>query len=459
MYRKYYQKQYFIQRNNVLLTSLSISLTLLVYGHILPSMLYLTFNINYFGNHDDNIAFTVILVDIFLYPAFTLVAVRYFDLMIKIIYSQQTKHWRLLLNPTDTTNNFILKHYNMLSRPKYQIITAFTLCAIITTLAVTATCLGTQFYMIRVYTLALLWISLAIFIGICLYKIGKFADFWYIRQELWVLCGVICVIVIIFVVSGIIGDDVQNDTTLLFVILMTEATLCILWICIMILGPIYFNERRDKKIKKNTKKSGNETKQQLFDLMQDKNGYEALMDHLEQEFAVENILYLSEMIQFRDYLNEKHNGFFNDPNVNRIFENKSIFLPKDVPKSPIIYPNTGQVNVMVQLDDTAHSEMKKIQSVDFDVGTIDDTERIFVLLYKKYIDKYNADLEINISYSIHNTLKNYYGFVSKKLNQTLNESDNIDQIDFVMIWNHLVLAAREVTSILHHSANRCSYKI
>ena len=37
--------------------------------------------------------------------------------------------------------------------------------------------------------------------------------------------------------------------------------------------------------------------------------------------------------------------------------------------------------------------------------------------------------------------------------------DSQEQVDFVVVWNNLVLAAREVTSILHHSAHRCSYKI
>ena len=30
---------------------------------------------------------------------------------------------------------------------------------------------------------------------------------------------------------------------------------------------------------------------------------------------------------------------------------------------------------------------------------------------------------------------------------------------FISIWNNLESATREVTSILHHSAQRCSYKV
>ena len=42
--------------------------------------------------------------------------------------------------------------------------------------------------------------------------------------------------------------------------------------------------------------------------MQDKNGYEALMDHLERG-AVENLLFLTEMIQFRDHIKQKYVHF------------------------------------------------------------------------------------------------------------------------------------------------------
>ena len=191
------------------------------------------------------------------------------------------------------------------------------------------------------------------------------------------------------------------------------------------------------------------------------------MDHLESEFAVENILFLTEMIEFRDLLRDKYASFLEDDEVMKIFKAKNINLPKDTPKSPIIYPsndNHNKLNVMIRMDSVAFGEFKKVSSAPTtpsgdDMNTLDERERIFMLLYRKYIDKYNAALEINISYTLHTTLKHYYMIIANKMEPLTSEIDSIEVIEFVTIWNSLVLATREILSILQHSAQRCPYKI
>ena len=447
-----------------------------MYFFIVPTILYLSFHISYFDNDNKDFAFTVILADIFVLPLFILIALRFFDLMIKIIYSQQSKHWRLLLNPKNSTklNNFILKHYNKLSRPKYQLIACFILYFILISLAVTATCLGSHFYIIRLISQAILWIFLCIFIITCLYKIGKFADFWFIRIELWILCAISFAVALVFIITALVEDEASqqsNDKASLLAVILISASLIIISLGLMILFPIYFNQRRDKQIQRkrvtdrNNENYESEKQQKLYILMQDKNGYEALMDHLEAEFAVENLLFLTEMIQFRDYLLDKDEEFFDDGNVKMIFENKNIILPKNTPKSPIIYPDdAGAVNIMIRTDSTAQIELRKIDAAQTPTGpveNIDERERIFMSLFRKYIDKYNARLEINISYGIHTKLKRFYDDIAEKMDEENGVGfgdDNQEVVDFVGVWNNLVSAAREITSILHNSAHRCSYK-
>ena len=80
--------------------------------------------------------------------------------------------------------------------------------------------------------------------------------------------------------------------------------------------------------------------------------------------------------------------------------------------------------------------------------------KIYVMLFRKYIEKYKADLEINISYPIQMSLAKKYNDINGKL----ADGDNKD-MELNKLWYDLVMAAREVTSILHHSAQRCEYKL
>eukprot|EP01084_Bolivina_argentea_P283664 485896_1 len=449
MFYKYKHKQYFVKRNKTLLITICCGFTINIYTQLLPGVLWNGFDISYFTKYEHNFYFVALLFAIVSVPFIVLTLFRYFDLLIRIMHTESSKKWRLLLTSSNTQTNFILKHYNKFSRPKYQFLLSFILYIIILILFLSCSSTGDMHDMI--IAIAIMWLLFAIFVAICLYKIGQFADFWYIRFELWLMVIVLLFGVIILAIIIPTLDDLPSKLAVIFALeSFSTPIVFFLFVCF----PIFMNERRDKQIEQRLKESNMNSVQKLYALMCDTNGYEALMDHLEKEFAVENLLYLTEIIQFRDYLTAKDNTFFENDNVTNLFGNKNINLPSDIPKS-IIIPD------IEENDDELNSPNTTIVWSSNDYET---EYNIFMALYKKYIDKYEAQLEINISYSINLSLKKCY---DELVIQMSDEADNISRVnsqtatdvDFIAIWNNLVKAAREITSILNGSAQRCRYNI
>eukprot|EP00483_Globobulimina_turgida_P008645 UN08663 len=83
---------------------------------------------------------------------------------------------------------------------------------------------------------------------------------------------------------------------------------------------------------------------------------------------------------------------------------------------------------------------------------------MFLALFRKYIEIYNAPLEINISHAVNLSLKKCYDGLLHAQQMGGNSNVTTD-VEFIDIWNNLVIAAREITSILKGSAQRCRYKV
>eukprot|EP01084_Bolivina_argentea_P038140 70541_1 len=120
----------------------------------------------------------------------------------------------------------------------------------------------------------------------------------------------------------------------------------------------------------------------LTDIFSNQIGLELFAIHLSNEFSLECVLSLIEMIQFKSYLNVS----FNKSNENDfvILDKHKIKFAFDTPlKSSIVYGN--------EFDQTSE-ELDEIE-------TINKFKMSALLLYRKYISQY-SELEVNISYSL-----------------------------------------------------------
>eukprot|EP00485_Elphidium_margaritaceum_P000094 CAMPEP_0202693360 /NCGR_PEP_ID=MMETSP1385-20130828/7503_1 /ASSEMBLY_ACC=CAM_ASM_000861 /TAXON_ID=933848 /ORGANISM="Elphidium margaritaceum" /LENGTH=191 /DNA_ID=CAMNT_0049349031 /DNA_START=738 /DNA_END=1313 /DNA_ORIENTATION=- len=174
------------------------------------------------------------------------------------------------------------------------------------------------------------------------------------------------------------------------------------------------------------KKISAQKSQTLFDMIGDEDGYEALMDHLQAEFCVENLLFLTELIQFRDHLTGC--GMMQRYSLRDISATKELNVPISIPKSPLLQQT--QLNTRDDDDDT---------QTFFD---------FFVAIYEKYICD-RSNLQINISYTKRQALAHEY---NSQLQRQRQQSSNVS---VETIWDALVLSAGEIISLLHHSAGRC----
>ena len=188
-------KQYFIHRNIPLLIAMISSLTIFVYIGVLPGYLVYACGITFI--QDENLQYSIIFLNGYALAILHLIvmSLRCFDLAIKIVHSQNNKKWKQLLNPNYNKDSFISNYYHILSHPKYQLLSA-SIFFIIGFGAICANFFLTGMQQMQIYVgPAILTAIVALYVAICLHKIVPFADFWFIRTELLLMCsGVISII-------------------------------------------------------------------------------------------------------------------------------------------------------------------------------------------------------------------------------------------------------------------------
>ena len=212
---QYHYKQYFIHRNIPLLIALISSLTIFVYIGVLPGYLVCAYGVTFIK--DENLQYSVLFLNGYALAILSLIAMslRCFDLAIKIVHSQNNKKWKSLLNPNYNENSFISDNYQVLTNPKYQLLSA----AIFFTVgfgAIIANFFLTGMQRMQIYVgPAILTTIVAVFVAICLHKIISFADFWFIRTELLLMCsGVISVIPVLLILIVAELNDTEQMTIL-----------------------------------------------------------------------------------------------------------------------------------------------------------------------------------------------------------------------------------------------------
>lgn len=245
--------------------------------------------------------------------------------------------------------------------------------------------------------------------------------------------------------------------------------------------------------------------------------YTRLMKYLKQQFSMENLLFLTILLQWEHYLCDY--GYWEDM-IDVIIENKKklrhigvssgaepIQLPSNVPVSPIIHflfatGNVAQKKLdpimIVESDrDTQEEDEEEDSPATKTPGTVSSrtgspetmprgTTRlpstlrvgsesthneenrlnysqfgeVFMKLYKQYIEAGRAPFEINISSQNRSKMKSYYLLILQKMNQYPgDDSHDIDKTIFVQLWHDLLSVCDEIFSVLYVSISVCQTSI
>lgn len=171
------------------------------------------------------------------------------------------------------------------------------------------------------------------------------------------------------------------------------------------------------------------------------------MEHVQKRFCNENLLFLTIMLQWQDFLIK--NGYWGNTvkeNTNcrlvNIDGNDNIILPYSVPISPIVY------NLSKSSDSNTLNSSDEANVFRFDIFI-----PCFASLYQEYIEMGKAPLEINISYEQRQKIQKFYYkiFDKKKFDKDMREIIHTPIIDFELfwkLWHELVAACDEVIAML-----------
>eukprot|EP01083_Nonionella_stella_P194885 718412_1 len=169
----------------------------------------------------------------------------------------------------------------------------------------------------------------------------------------------------------------------------------------------------------------------FIDILQHQYGYELFMDHLSSEFSIENLLSLTEFMQYKCMIKQTH----------EIDIELEINLPmKYIPRSTIVYgknahhldsnsghdqrrPTLGTGGVKTKTNETEEVEKK------------DESEygKIIYKLYYKYI-RSAGELEINVSWQTRSTFAQYID----NDNQTVHTNILLNDSEYFSIFDECI---------------------
>eukprot|EP00484_Ammonia_sp_Unknown_P027567 CAMPEP_0197034242 /NCGR_PEP_ID=MMETSP1384-20130603/12409_1 /TAXON_ID=29189 /ORGANISM="Ammonia sp." /LENGTH=512 /DNA_ID=CAMNT_0042464145 /DNA_START=52 /DNA_END=1587 /DNA_ORIENTATION=+ len=128
-------------------------------------------------------------------------------------------------------------------------------------------------------------------------------------------------------------------------------------------------------------------------------GYELFVHHLIKEFSLENLLFLTEFAQFKAMLIQ-------------LYPTKMVELKEELPWSLQLPPKLKMSRIVCEFHksvDSASSEDSHAETSHEHLLHLDAFVKACSALYAKYIDSYNASLEINISSMKRSSLAQLYG--------------------------------------------------
>ena len=196
--------------------------------------------------------------------------------------------------------------------------------------------------------------------------------------------------------------------------------------------------------------------------------YARLMEQVTIEFSIENLLFITIMLQIQDYLIDNNIWLWKiisniniNPNcqsvTNMIGKGDRIHLPKGIiPISPIVSKMSKQ------------KEIKHNNNNNYDMF-ID----CFIQLYKEYIEQDKAPFEVNISFENRHQMKIlFHQLQSIKTNIIIDTDikdvenqerhghfDGLDRQEFVKLWKGLNFVCDELLELLIFTLIRCQNKM
>ena len=421
-------------------------------------------------------------------------------LTIHVVRAQLLREWRKEINPNIDKTNIVVTLYHKIGNKK-----GFTLITIGYLIAMTIPqiIIAILFYndVNKHYRFeatiqgTFLGISLC-WIVYCLHKMIVFNDTYYVGKE----GKLLSILQLPLFVSGIFLS-IFLDSKLHFVVISTVLVVAEMNnICVILLYPllkiaahknefhlINVNEIRDRlrvlskssKLSRsgvapnspsadddidnghdnndNTipKKRENKTRS-LMNIISDANQFEAFANHLNKEFACENLLFIVYIIQYQNYLINKK--IIDKDCKDLIFITNNWKLPQNVPQSPLFVDN---ININNNVDEnksdvappvSVSPTIKTKKKGDSSVSIIESMKNgdkknimIFEFLFKKFLQRGWANLEINISDLRREALHKHYNNIKEAKEKNF---------DVEQVWKDLILAACEIWVLLGYNQTR-----
>lgn len=156
------------------------------------------------------------------------------------------------------------------------------------------------------------------------------------------------------------------------------------------------------------------------------------MSHLSKEFSMENLLFLTIMLQFQSFC-LKHELIEATEETLILDSAEPLILPDIVPTALIFCHNK-----------VSNSNADNIER---DHEILQLLSKIFIAIYEKYIARNTAQLEVNISSKISKKLNVHYEYVLSG-----NVFGNFD-----VVWEDLRAAVRQINANLRDSHSRFDY--
>lgn len=165
------------------------------------------------------------------------------------------------------------------------------------------------------------------------------------------------------------------------------------------------------------------------------------MRHLKKELSMENLLFITIMLQWQDYLITNELWDSNNSKCRYAVDaTRQLRLPENVPPTAVIKQlkdyDRDQVNVH---GDDSHQFNYSVFVMVFD------------RLYKQYIERQRAPYEINIDGDMRDKIKSYY---QKIIDQNKGKMD--EQV-FWNLWYDLTIVCQELEGGMLDSLLRCQF--
>ena len=228
-----------------------------------------------------------------------IIILRIFLQFVNIRRSEESSEWKKQLNPNH--NTWVLKYYHIVGNSKALLIFSIITTMIEIVISVFIVILygfpvdEQHFNSVnqKVTNIAVaVWFARFVVVLICICKLGKFVDYWDIRKEFKYLSIVLLSCITVGMIALKLSHHNGFEASSVFPIITSSV-----WsVCSWYISTIWVTTRHKQKLNKN--EYVQEQKPKLLDIIETNEGYQLFMNHLKSEFAMENLLFLTHMIQW-----------------------------------------------------------------------------------------------------------------------------------------------------------------